>query len=200
MRREQGSRGFTRYIYRGKERETPLFAPLPSARLSPSCPFSLRRLRATAAAAAPVFRFSTFSRFILTASSLNRFPGEIYGRAIIQEERARASCTQSATVQGRRGRTGVQEGAKSPGSLRPSSRVTGIPHTFPARSRLLLYLTDCFHPSPVTSRAFFTSFLFTLANPRARAAPLGRIHSAPPGVAMIVRRVVAAVPVILRGI
>jgi len=33
--------------------------------------------------AAPVLRFSTFSRFILTASSLNRFPDEIYGRAII---------------------------------------------------------------------------------------------------------------------
>lgn len=97
----------------------------------------------------------------------------------------------------------MQEGAKSPGSLRPSSRVTGIPHTFPARSRLLLYLTDCFHPSPVTSRAaFFTSFLFTLSSPRARAPLLShsRIHSAPPGVAMIVRRVVAAVPVIWRRI
>lgn len=82
------------YIYWGKEREDPLFAPLPA--VSPRYPFSLQR--ATAAAAAPVLRFSTFSRFILTASSLNRFPGEIYGRAIIQEERARASCTQSAMV------------------------------------------------------------------------------------------------------
>lgn len=33
--------------------------------------------------AAAVLRFSTFSRFIPAASSLNRFPGEIYGRAII---------------------------------------------------------------------------------------------------------------------
>ncbi|TGZ31882.1 hypothetical protein DBV15_01136 [Temnothorax longispinosus] len=64
------------------------------------------------------------------------------------------------SLSGRNLRAGVQEGAKNPGSLRPSSRVTGIPHTFPARSRLLLYLTDCFHPP--------LRFLFTLSNPRAR--------------------------------
>lgn len=88
VRRGQGSRGgaaggvvtpWSVYVL-GIRRSSPR-PPRPPAALE------------TAVAAAPVLRFSTFSRFILTASSLNRFPGEIYGRAIIQEERARASCT-----------------------------------------------------------------------------------------------------------
>lgn len=50
--------------------------------LPPSFPFQPPPLPGGEAAAA-VLRFSTFSRFIPAASSLNRFPGEIYGRAII---------------------------------------------------------------------------------------------------------------------
>lgn len=58
--------------------------------LPPSFPFQPPPLPGGEAAAA-VLRFSTFSRFIPAASSLNRFPGEIYGRAIIhwREEEGR---------------------------------------------------------------------------------------------------------------
>lgn len=82
---------------------------------------------------AAVLRFSTFSRFIPAASLLNRFPDEIYGRAIIQQQE----------------RTGVEGGGGE--GLR--KRVTGSVHEFPARSPASS-LPDWLPPLPGST--FFT--------------------------------------------
>lgn len=93
--------------------------PLPPPFLPP-LPFGGRR--------AAVLRFSTFSRFIPAASSLNRFPGEIYGRAIIHGG-------------GGEGEEGGQRGEESGGEV----------GAFPARSSSSSSPPDRLPPPPPLS-------------------------------------------------